>query len=300
MITLGVRIEGFSALSASLGSQARQVPFAASLAINRTAQRVREETLVEMSAQFDRPTPLVMKSLFITPATKARLQAAVYLKDREIGGKNSRSMAEILGHQFAGGTRLRKRMEDAFTGAGLIGLGEYLVPGPDAKLDQYGNLSRGQTQQIYAALRLFRDPYQNATQSKRSLRNAKAAGRMFWSDGKGANKVRRGLWADRCARLPEAADAGDSARRSIAGGSTWTGFPARWSRASSTGCLTRRCRRRWRARASWLNRSRGDPIGSTNASLARIAIGNGLARFRRLLAAWKRILRGTTTCDSLT
>ncbi len=195
MINIGVRIEGFSALSASLGSQARQVPFAASLAINRTAQRVREETLVEMSAQFDRPTPLVMKSLFITPATKARLQAAVYLKDREIGGKNSRSMAEILGHQFAGGTRLRKRMEDAFVSAGLIGLGEYLVPGPDAKLDQYGNLSRGQTQQIYAALRLFRDPYQNATQSKRSLRNAKAAGRMFWSDGKGANKVRRGLWA---------------------------------------------------------------------------------------------------------
>ena len=203
MINIGVRIEGFSALSASLGSQARQVPFAASLAINRTAQRVREETLAEMSAQFDRPTPLVMKSLFISPATKAKLQAAVYLKDREIGGKNSRSMAEILGHQFAGGTRLRKRMENAFTEAGLISLGEYLVPGPDAKLDQYGNLSRGQTQQIYAALRLFRDPYQNATQSARSQRHAKAAGRIVWSDGKGANKRRRGLWATDARGFPK-------------------------------------------------------------------------------------------------
>ena len=203
MITLGVRIEGLSAISASLGSHARQVPFAASLAINRTAKRVREETMVAMSAQFDRPTPLVMKSLFITPATKAKLQAAVYLKDREIGGKNSRSMAEILGHQFAGGTRLRKRMENAFTEAGLISLGEYLVPGPDAKLDQYGNLSRGQTQQIYAALRLFRDPYQNATQSARSQRHAKAAGRIFWSDGKGANKRRRGLWATDARGFPK-------------------------------------------------------------------------------------------------
>ena len=195
MIPISVRLEGFDALAASLGDQARQIPFAASQALNATARTIRAATLAEMAAQFDRPTPLVMKSLFITPATKAKLQAAVYLKDREIGGKNSRSMAEILGHQFAGGTRLRKRMENAFTAAGLISLGEYLVPGPDAKLDQYGNLSRGQTQQIYAALRLFRDPYQNATQSPRSQRHAKAAGRMFWSDGKGANKVRRGLWA---------------------------------------------------------------------------------------------------------
>lgn len=195
MIPISVRLEGFDALAASLGDQARQIPFAASLALNATARTVRQATLAEMAAQFDRPTPLVMKSLFIAPATKAKLQAAVYLKDREIGGKNSRSMAEILGHQFAGGTRLRKRMEDAFTGSGLIRPGEYLVPGPDAKLDQYGNLSRGQTQQIYAALRLFRDPYQNVTQSKRSQRNAKAAGRIFWSDGKGANKRRRGLWA---------------------------------------------------------------------------------------------------------
>lgn len=195
MTTISVRLEGFSALAASLGEQARQIPFAASQALNATARTIRAATLAEMAANFDRPTPLVMKSLFIAPATKAKLQAAVYLKDREIGGKNSRSMAEILGHQFAGGTRLRKRLEDAFTTAGLIRPGEYLVPGPDAKLDQYGNLSRGQTQQIYAALRLFRDPYQNVTQSKRSQRNAKAAGRIFWSDGRGAHKRRRGLWA---------------------------------------------------------------------------------------------------------
>lgn len=203
MITLGVRLEGFPVLAASLGDQARQIPFATSMAINATARTVREATLADMATQFDRPTPLVMKSLFITPATKARLQAAVYLKDREIGGKNSRSMAEILGHQFAGGTRLRKRLEDAFTGAGLISPGEYLVPGPDAKLDQYGNLSRGQTQQIYAALRLFRDPYQNVTQSKRSQRHAKAAGRIFWSDGRGANKRRRGLWATDARGFPK-------------------------------------------------------------------------------------------------
>lgn len=195
MIPITVRIDGLAAVTASLTAQAGQIPFATSQAINATARTVRTAVQAEMAARFDRPTPLTLKSLFVAPATKAKLQAAVYLKDREIGGKNTRSMAEILGHQFAGGTRLRKRMEEAFTGAGLIRAGEYLVPGPDAKLDPYGNLSRGQVQQIYAALRLFRDPYQNATQSKRSQRNAQAAGRIFWSDGKGVHRPRRGLWA---------------------------------------------------------------------------------------------------------
>ena len=200
MIKIGVRLEGFPVLAASLGDQTRQIPFATSQALNTTARTVREATQAEMATQFDRPTPLVLKSLFIAPATKASLQASVYLKDREIGGKNLRSMAEILGHQFAGGTRLRKRIEDAFTTARFIRQGEYLVPGPDAKLDQYGNLSRGQTQQIYAALRLFRDPYQNVTHSKRSQRNAKAAGRIFWSDGRGG---RRGLWATDARGFPK-------------------------------------------------------------------------------------------------
>jgi hypothetical protein len=47
MITLGVRLEGFSALAASLGQQARQIPFAASLALNATARSVRTATLAK-------------------------------------------------------------------------------------------------------------------------------------------------------------------------------------------------------------------------------------------------------------
>ena len=203
MTTISLRLEGFSALAASLGEQARQIPFAASLALNLTARTVRNATFTEMVGKFDRPTPAVMKSLFIKPSSKENLRAEVLIKDTAIGDRNIRSMAWIIGHQFAGGTRLRKRMENAFTDAALIGLGECLVPGPDAKLDQYGNLSRGQTQQIYAALRLFRDPYQNVTQSKRSQRNAKAAGRIFWSDGRGANKRRRGLWATDARGFPK-------------------------------------------------------------------------------------------------
>ncbi len=193
MITITARLEGAAALTASLGETARQIPFATAVALNRTARGVRESGIAEMARQFDRPTPMTLKSLFILPASKTRQEAMVYLKDREIGGKNSLSMAQIIGHQFRGGTRLRKRMENAFSAAGLISPSEYLVPGPDAKIDAYGNLSRGQTQQIYAALRIYRDAYQNTNSGARSQRHAKAAGRIFWSDG--TRKLRRGLWA---------------------------------------------------------------------------------------------------------
>lgn len=193
---ISVKIEGIDALQSALSNQSKQFEWATVVTVTRTAQEVKTETYAEMEKNFDRPTPMVMKSLRIRPATKQKIEAEVFLKSWEVGGKNLRSMEEMIGQQFIGGSRLRKRMEEAFTRAGLITAGEFLVPGPDAKLDQYGNLSRGQTQQIYAALRLFWDRYQNPTNSTRSRRHAKAAGRMFWSAGPNSPaKRRRGVWS---------------------------------------------------------------------------------------------------------
>ena len=51
MTTISVRLEGFSALAASLGQQARQIPFAASQALNATARTIRAATLAEMAGE---------------------------------------------------------------------------------------------------------------------------------------------------------------------------------------------------------------------------------------------------------
>jgi cation transport regulator ChaB len=193
---LSVKIDGIAAMQSALSDRSKQFEWATIVSLTRTAKEVQVATYAEMASKFDRPTPITMKSLRIRPATRQKIEAEVFLKSWEVGGKNLRSMEEMIGHQFRGGDRLRKRMEEAFTRAGLINSGEYLVPGPDAKLDQYGNLSRGQTQQIYAALRLFWDRYQNPTNSARSKRHAAAAGRMFWSAGPNSPaKRRRGVWS---------------------------------------------------------------------------------------------------------
>lgn len=205
---LVVELKGLNTVLGMLDGHARQVPYATRQALYATASTVRDETYQEMRSAFDRPTPMTMKSLFISKSKKeAAASATVYLKDRGMGGNyagevdvrsgmpEQGSMAQIIGHQWSGGARVHKRMEQAFAAHGLIKGNELLAPGPDAKLDQYGNMSRGQVQQIYTALRLHFDPYNNATQSKRSQRNAKAAGRMFWSTGMRPRfKVRRGLW----------------------------------------------------------------------------------------------------------
>lgn len=192
---ISARFDGMQRLLDNLGQHARQIPFATMKAINWTAETTKKATEVAMRHDFDRPTPFVMRGLFIDYATKTNLAAEVRVKDDALG-LGAHSLAEKIGQQFSGGVgRLRGRMENAFERNGYITAGEYLIPGPDATLDRYGNLSGGQINRIYAALRLFSDAAQNATASRRSRKNAKAAGRLFWSHGKGhTSGLRRGLW----------------------------------------------------------------------------------------------------------
>jgi hypothetical protein len=169
---------------------AKQVPFATAVALTKTAQHGQRAVIEEMKSQFDRPTPFTLKSLFIKPATKQNLQAMVYLKDQSPGGK-SRPLSETLGHQFAGGTRVRKRLELWLERAGYISANEYMVPAAGARLDQYGNMSRGQVQQILSQLRAGPDPYSYKSKSARSKKNVKLSGGLFWSRG---GKLPRGVW----------------------------------------------------------------------------------------------------------
>lgn len=193
---INVEVRGLGVALDALAGMERQIPFATALASNLLARDVKDAVRQDMATQFDRPKPVTLNSLRTDAATKARPFAVVKVKDDPLGKAFNGGMAEILGHQFAGGQRVAKRSELALRRMGYLKEGEFIAPGPDARLDQFGNISSGQVQQIMAALRAFFDPYQNATESRRSKRNAAKAGRIFWSDGgnrKGS--VRRGCWA---------------------------------------------------------------------------------------------------------
>jgi hypothetical protein len=189
-----VEVRGLGLALDALAGMERQIPFATALACNLLARDVKDAVRQDMATQFDRPKPVTLNSLRTEAATKARPFAVVKVKDEPLGKAFNGGMAEILGHQFAGGQRVAKRSELALRRMGYLNEGEFIAPGPDARLDQYGNISSGQIQQIMAALLLFLDPYQNQTSSKRSKRNAAKAGRIFWSNG-GKGRPRRGCWA---------------------------------------------------------------------------------------------------------
>ena len=189
-----VEVRGLGVALDALAGMERQIPFATALACNLLARDVKDAVRQDMATQFDRPKPVTLNSLRTDAATKARPFAVVKVKDDPLGKAFNGGMAEILGHQFAGGQRVAKLSERALRRDGYLKEGEFIAPGPDARLDQFGNISSGQVQQIMAALRAFFDPYQNATESRRSKRNAAKAGRIFWSDG-GKGRPRRGCWA---------------------------------------------------------------------------------------------------------
>lgn len=193
---LKIEIKGLDKTLAHIAGMGKQVQFATAKALTQTAKNVQTAVVREMETAFDRPTPYTLRSLFLKPAKPAELVAIVGLKDRA-GSKAAMPPVELLAHQFRGGGRAWKGLERYLQRAGLIGAGEFVAPGAGARLDAYGNMSRGQIAQLMSQLRIGIDPYQHASKSARSRRNVKKAGRVFWARGNARDAhLPRGAWID--------------------------------------------------------------------------------------------------------
>lgn len=129
-----------------------QIPFAVSLALNRTIEQARVETVREMERVFDRPTPYARNGLRVRRATKANLEAEIAFKDE--AGKGIPA-DKFMAPEVFGGRRRLKRSEIALQRIGAMPAGYVTVVGSGAKLDAYGNISRGQIVQILSYLQAF-------------------------------------------------------------------------------------------------------------------------------------------------
>lgn len=190
MIRMNIRFDTREVKRYLTDLERNQVPFATAVALTRTGKRVQTSLIDEMKREFDRPTPWTLRSTFLRSATKRNLEAIVGIKDQAYAG-NRLSSAQILSHQFAGGGRQVKAIEKWLRRAGYLGVNEFVAPGAGAKLDRYGNMSRGQVQQILSQLKAGGDPASHASASARSKRNVKRAGKIFWSRG---GHLPRGAW----------------------------------------------------------------------------------------------------------
>lgn len=138
-------MDGFSAL---------RINATLATALTRTAVEGKTAGKAELMRVIDRPTPYTQNSLYMRPATASRLVAEVYVKD-DLAGSGTPATKYLL-PQVEGGARSTKRFELALQAAGSMPQGWRAVPATGsnsaARLDAYGNVSRGQIIQILAQL----------------------------------------------------------------------------------------------------------------------------------------------------
>lgn len=102
------------------GIRLKQLPYATMLALNDTKDRIKDELMTQMLRKLDRPTPFTMNAFdnrWNLRATKRKLFTVLQMKPAQ---------NKYLYAQFYGGSETDK----------------HIVPGKEAKLNQYGNLPR--------------------------------------------------------------------------------------------------------------------------------------------------------------
>lgn len=154
-------------------------------ALNHTANQARARLRAEMSDVFDRPTPWTLNSIRVLHATTENLEAAIWVQDLP-GDKTPFSAEDYLLPQVEGGRRITKQAEKHLRQQGILPPGRFIVPGKGARLDQYGNLSRGHMMQILSGLKAMHlsGSDHNATSSRRSTRKGHARAFFVLKRGK--------------------------------------------------------------------------------------------------------------------
>lgn len=180
MLTIGAKVIMPDLLRALENAQS-QLPYAVARGLTATIKDVRDAEVDEMRKVFQAPTPFTLRSLYVRPATKARQEASTWLKDR--------TGPHYLVPQIAGGGRPLKRFEHRLVMHGYMRQNQRAVPAAGARLDAYGNMSKGQINQILSQLRtaVVQGDFSNATNSKRS-RAKRAQQAYFVSQGSSARR----------------------------------------------------------------------------------------------------------------
>jgi hypothetical protein len=186
--------DNFPDVTRKLVLQQKQARFAAAVALTRTARDVKDAELKEIDRVFDRPTPYTRRSLFMSPATKAKLEAQVWLKD-DRAGSGTPATRYLLPH-IEGGSRGTKGFERALQRQGLMPPGYFAVPASGVKLDAFGNVSKGTINRILSQLRVQTTAgYESrATGSARSKRTIRNQGVEYFAITKPTGRLKPGIY----------------------------------------------------------------------------------------------------------
>ncbi len=161
-----------------------QVRVVAAKALNDVAyQRLRPAMQQEMQRRFDRPTPFIVRSPKVFPATPQKLEVSIAPTYQSqfgtTGGKIGVDPQQVLQAQEFGGQRRDKRSEVALRRAGILPAGYQLAipanPFPGSE-DGYGNLKGPFLVQLISYFQAFGEQGYRANMSDRTRANLARGG----------------------------------------------------------------------------------------------------------------------------
>jgi hypothetical protein len=124
----------------------KEVEYATFVGTNRVAYAVMQEQRSELNIVFGDPKRFITTGIRYEKMTKTRRQARAYwIEERD---------PYIRPHVF-GGARAVKKIEQVYRHRGVLPPGRWMVPGPGAPLDRYGNPTRAFYQKLYDAVTSF-------------------------------------------------------------------------------------------------------------------------------------------------
>ena len=123
--------------------QRKQIPFAASVALNETAFGLQKEIKRQMPRKLDRPTPWTIAGVRVQKSKKTDLEAIVYMAGAKGLKGESADRNKYMQYQVYGGTRMPKKSK---------------IPVPyqkNLKTNKYGNLPRNKIKGLTARPDVF-------------------------------------------------------------------------------------------------------------------------------------------------
>lgn len=134
------------------------IPKAQVRALNRTADIIKQDTVkVLLPKHIDRPTRWTLNAVMARYARQSDLNAKVLFKDTNYVNNKSSSnaAADYLNPLIEGGDRKLKNFEFRLRRGGRIRPTQYAVPGADARLDRFGNISKSVSAHILRDVQSF-------------------------------------------------------------------------------------------------------------------------------------------------
>lgn len=142
---IDMKINGLKEALQDLGELQKKMPSIAARTLTALAYDAKKEVEGWLPKVLDKPTPYTMRSLFVFPAEKNDLRAAVAFKHES--GRMPRTMMDSVEAsrsmrvQVFGGARRYKESEKTLLFNGITSQGRaYLIPAKGAKRDAYGNV----------------------------------------------------------------------------------------------------------------------------------------------------------------